>query len=114
MTKKINYVYQGRVVKVEHLTRVTNTRKVGDEFLLEEEDLGWHVTTDYFSHQKFPLGMERPDPMPAVGDKIEIVVRFPKDPPAPPAPVPSGGAPRPPEEPDVIVHIPLKGGVEVA
>lgn len=111
--RKTSYVYQGKIVKIEHLTRPLNVRKVGDELVSDEEDLGWHMTTNYFAHQKFPLGMEKPDPMPKVGDKVEIVVRFPDPPPAPPAPAPAGGAPVPPE-PDVVVHIPLKGDANVA
>lgn len=100
---KTNYVYQGCVMKVERRDRLVRGFKTADgETKYEYEDLGWFLVIDCFPLIAFPLGKERPDPMPKPGSAIEVVLRFPGEPPARIAD--TAPAPQPPQLSEVSLH----------
>lgn len=72
------YVFKSRVVKADHRTGVVQVSidpATGQE-VSEVAPLGWFVVVDSFPHQPFFLGLDKPDPMPVVGQLAEVTVEL--------------------------------------
>lgn len=77
----INYVYRGKIMRVEQRDRlVRGWKDANGDTKYEYEDLGWFLSLDSFPLIAFPLGKEKPEPLPQVGSVVELVLRFPPEP----------------------------------
>jgi hypothetical protein len=79
MTKtEQRYIYRTTVRLCEEKTRVVKGWKDNPEAQaqFEYEKLGWFLVVEAFPHVAFPLGADKPDPLPVIGGAVEVAVTF--------------------------------------
>lgn len=67
----MNYKLKATIRKVEHKKRAVSAKKIGEETIVEYEDLGWYITLDE-GLISFYLGKKEPKFYP--GQKVNIII----------------------------------------